>query len=109
MRLAVVIAALAAAALAGACTGQDFAPDRISLGDRCADIVKRAMPFADIDIGDVTAKNAGTRTIIAQVNGTRTEMAANSQLQRDLVAECTFVDNVLTAFRWTKGGPPSPP
>src|SRR5215469_10966425 len=98
MRLVVIIVVLAATALVAACERASVAPDTISLADRCAAIVERAMPFAEIDIGDKTSKGVDTRTIVARVSGTRTDMAGNNHIERDLVAECTFVDNVLSAF-----------
>jgi hypothetical protein len=85
--------------------GGRIAPDTISLADRCAQIMQKAMPFAEIDIGDRTSANVDLRTITATVAGTRTDMAGNTQVARDLAAECTFMDSVLTGFRWTKGGP----
>jgi hypothetical protein len=109
-------AAIPILAVAGLLTGcgwsqrieKEVAPDTVSLADRCADIMKRAMPFAEIDVGDKTSQSMDVRTIVAHVQGSRTDMPDSSQVERDLAVECTFVDNVLTAFRWTKGGPPSP-
>ncbi|HWD58528.1 MAG TPA: hypothetical protein VG308_09635 [Stellaceae bacterium] len=111
---------LAAAVLAGMLGGCDFsqrvekhlAPDTQSLADRCGDIMQRAMPFAELAVGDKTSHSIDVRTIVAQVAATRTDMAKNDQVTRDLTAECTFTDNVLTGFRWTQGGPepaPAPP
>jgi hypothetical protein len=85
---------------------KEVTADTASLADRCGEIMQRAMPFAEIDIGDRSSAATGLRTIIAKVTGKRTDMPDNSQVERDLAAECTFEDNVLTAFRWTKGGPP---
>jgi hypothetical protein len=81
-------------------------PDTVSLADHCATIMKAAMPFAAIDIGDRSSKGVDIRTITAEVSATRTDQSGNPNVDRDLAAECTFVDNVMTAFRWTKGGPP---
>ena len=63
------------------------------------------MPFADLDIGDKTSRSPDIRTIVATVQASRTDATPGSGVDRDLAAECTFTDNVLTAFRWTKGGP----
>jgi hypothetical protein len=68
--------------------------------------MQKAMPFAEIDIGGRSSASTGLRTIVANVTGKRTDMPNNSQVQRDLAVECTFEDNVLTAFHWTTGGPP---
>jgi hypothetical protein len=86
---------------------QRVLPDTISLADRCASIMQAAMPFASIDIGDRTSEGKGVRTIVARVTGTRTDLPKDGPGERDLAVECTFENNVLVAFHWTKGGPPS--
>jgi hypothetical protein len=85
---------------------KEVTADTASLADRCAEIMKKAMPFAEIDIGNRSSTASGLRTIVAKVTGKRTDMPDNGQVERDLAVECTFEDTVLTAFRWTKGGPP---
>jgi hypothetical protein len=85
---------------------KEVTADTASLADRCAEIMQRAMPFAEIEIGERSSAASGLRTIVAKVTGKRTDMPGNSQVDRDLAVECTFEDTVLTAFRWTKGGPP---
>ena len=112
MRQASPLAVLAAASLLAGCgfshdLEKQVTADTASLADRCGEIMKRAMPFAEIDIGERSSASTGLRTIIAKVAGKRTDLPDNSQVERDLAVECTFQDNVLTAFRWTKGGPPS--
>ena len=106
MRFAAAAIVVASMVPAGCSLPGRIAPDTVSLADRCADIVKRAMPFADIDIGELSSANADLRTIVAKVTGTRTDMPDNGQIERHLAAECTFRDGVLIAFHWTKGGPP---
>lgn len=86
-----------------------IAPDTVSLADRCGEIMKAAMPFAQLDLGDRSSRSPDVRTIVAQVAATRTDLPNDVAGERDLAAECTFVNNVMTAFRWTKGGPPPPP
>jgi hypothetical protein len=112
MRQVATLAALAVASLLAGCgwshnVEKAVTADTASLADRCAEIIKKAMPFAEIDIGDRSSAATGLRTIIAKVTGKRTDMPDNSQVERDLAVECTFDDTVLTAFRWTKGGPPA--
>jgi hypothetical protein len=112
MRQAPTLAVLAAASLLAGCglshnLEKQVTADTASLADRCGEIMKKAMPFAEIDIGDRSSSATGLRTIIAKVTGKRTDMPDSSQVERDLAVECTFEDTVLTAFRWTKGGPPS--
>jgi hypothetical protein len=106
---------LFAAGLLGGCSqqatqfGGRVAPDTLGLGDRCAEFMQKAMPFAEIDIGDRSSSSPDIRTIIAKAAGTRTDLPQGSPVDRDLAVECTFTDGVLTGFRWTKGGPrPSP-
>jgi len=109
MRPTAAIMILAAASLLGGCGwSKGVAPDTVSLADRCAEIMQRAMPFAEIETGGETSQDVDIRTIVAHVQGARTDMPANTTIERGLAVECTFVDNVLTAFRWTKGGPRTP-
>ena len=75
------------------------------LADRCADILKAAMPSAEFDIGKRTSESPSIDKIIAHVEGTRADLPEASRLPPDLAVECEFTNNVLTAFRWTKGGP----
>lgn len=109
----VVLAILAAVSLAGCSwsekVGAKVAPDTFSLADRCGEIMKEAMPFAQLELGDRTSRSPNVRTIVAQVTATRTDLPQDAPGGRDLVAECTYENNVMTAFRWTKGGPPPPP
>ena len=111
-RLAVVLIAVVPA-LAGCSWSQKMeakvAPDTLSLADRCGAIMQAAMPFAQLELGDRTAHSPDVATIIAQVTATRTDLPKDAVGPRDLAAECTFVNDVMTAFRWTKGGPPPPP
>ena len=109
MRPLVAIAAtIAAAGLLGGCgIGGKIAPDTVSLADRCADIMQRAMPFADIEIGKRISEGTGIRTITARVEGTRDDLPKDAPGDRDLAVECQFDNNILTGFRWTKGGPTS--
>jgi hypothetical protein len=82
-------------------------PHTVSLAERCADVMKAAMPSAEIDIKNQTSQNAGIDKIMARVEGTRTDLSPG--LPRDLAAECEFEDTILSAFHWTKGGPPQRP
>ena len=96
---------LAPIATASFLVGCDLKVPGGGLADRCADIMKVAIPSADIDIDKRTSKSPSIDTIIAQVTGTRTDMPEGSPLPRDLAVECEFTNGVLTAFRWTQGGP----
>jgi hypothetical protein len=115
MRGSKVIALIIAAAsgLAGCSWSERMeakvAPDTFSLADRCGAIMQAAMPFAQLELGDRGSRSPDVRTIIAQVAATRTDLPKDAASGRDLVAECTFENNVMTAFRWTKGGPLPPP
>jgi hypothetical protein len=63
----------------------------------------RAFPSANIEIGKSGASATGLTTIIAHVEGVRTDMPPEGPLTRDLAVECQFDDNILTGFRWTVG------
>jgi hypothetical protein len=78
-------------------------PHSVGLTDRCADIMKAAMPFAEIEIGKTSAAAEGIDKVTANVEGTRKDVPAGTSPR--LAAQCIFVDSVLTAFSWTKGGP----
>lgn len=112
-RFALLLVITAASGLAGCSVSEKMtakiAPDTFSLADRCGEIMKAAMPFAQLELGDRSSRSPDVRTIIAQVAATRTDLPKVAPGGGDLVAECTFENNVMTAFRWTKGGPPPPP
>lgn len=78
-------------------------PHDVGLADRCADIMRRAYPNAALDITKSEASATGLTTIIARVEGARTDTPPDSPLPRDLAVECRFDENVLTGFRWTAG------
>jgi hypothetical protein len=108
-----IIALIAAVSLAGCSWSQKtegrLAPDTISLADRCGAIMQAAMPFAQLELGDRTSRSPDVRTIVTQVAAARIDLPKDATTGRDLMAECTFENNVMTAFRWTKGGPlPAP-
>ncbi len=73
------------------------------MAERCADIMQRAYPSADIDIGKREAAATGLTTIVAHVEGQRTNLPANARVAHHLAVECTFENNVLTGFKWTAG------
>lgn len=73
------------------------------LAARCADIMQRAFPSATIEIGKSEASATGLTTIIARVEGVRSDMSPEGPLAHDLAVECRFDDDILTGFRWTAG------
>ena len=75
----------------------------VGLAERCADIMQRAFPSASIEITKRDASATSLTTIIAAVEGTRTDVAPDGPLASDLAVECRFDANVLTGFRWTRG------
>src|SRR5271165_2479148 len=97
-RWAAVIFFPVAAGLLGSCSqqatqlGGRVAPDTLGLGDRCAEFMQKAMPFAEIDIGDRASASPDIRTIVARATGTRTDLPQESPADRDLAVECTFTD-----------------
>jgi hypothetical protein len=75
----------------------------VGLAARCADIMQLAFPSANIEIGKSEASAISLTTIVARVEGTRSDMPPEGPLMRNLAAECQFDSNILTAFRWTAG------
>ena len=73
------------------------------MADRCADIMQRAYPGADIDITKREAGATSLTTIVAHVAGVRNDMPPHGPLPRDLAVECRFDNGILTEFRWTAG------
>jgi hypothetical protein len=95
--------ALLSAALccvAAACGG---IPRDVGLGERCADIMRRAYPNAAIDITKTEATATSLTTIVAKAEGVRTDVPPGAPMPQDLAVECRFDENVLTGFRWTAG------
>ena len=82
--------------------GCAITPD-VGLAERCADIMRLAYPSATIDITKREASATSLTTIIASVEGVRTDLPPDQPLARDLAAECRFDENILTGFRWTAG------
>lgn len=78
-------------------------PHDVGLAGRCADIMQRAFPSATIEIGKSEASATGLTTIIARVEGVRSDMPPEGPLAHDLAVECRFDDDILTGFRWTAG------
>ena len=109
MRGAKVISSVLVVVVLAGCSIKKLAPDTVSLADRCGAIMQTAMPFAQIERGARSAHGLDVRTMITEVSGTRTDLPKDAGEGGDLAAECTFEDNVMTAFRWTTGGPLSPP
>jgi hypothetical protein len=75
----------------------------MGLAERCADFMRRAYPNAAIEITRSDASATSLTTIMARVDGVRTDMGEDALLPRDLAVECRFDQNVLTGFRWTAG------
>lgn len=84
------------------CVGCGITPN-VGLAERCADIMRRAYPSATIDITKREASATSLTTIIASVEGVRTDIAPDGPSPRDLAVECRFDENILTSFRWTAG------
>jgi len=80
-------------------------PRTVGLAERCAGIMKAAMPFAEIDTDKLTSQSTSIDRVVARVEGHRTDLPKDAGPPPSLGAECEFTNNVLTAFRWTEGGP----
>ena len=75
----------------------------VGLAARCGDIMQLAFPSAAIEIGKSEATATSLTTIVARVEGTRSETPSDGPVMRNLAVECQFDNNILTAFRWTAG------
>ena len=73
------------------------------MADRCADIMQRAFPDADIDITKSEAAATNLTTIVARVEGVRNAVPPHGPVARNLAVECRFDNSILTGFRWTAG------
>ena len=102
----IVLLTLAAALLAG-CGLREA-----SLSDRCGELMQEAFPGGKIKVtnAEVMADPAGASvtSMIAKVDGRRSNVAEGDVVARDVAVECRFEDNILTGFRWT-AGPLQPP
>jgi hypothetical protein len=95
--------------LAGVCLVAGCAiPHDVGLAERCADIMQRADPAAAIEITKTGASATSLTMVVAQVEGVRTDLPADSPVPRNLAAECRFDENILTDFRWTAGPKAAP-
>jgi len=94
--------ALAATLLCSVVTACHLAPQG-GMAGRCADLMQQAYPGADIDIAKREAAATGLTTIVAHVEGNRTNLPPNTTLARHMAVECKYDNDVLTGFRWTAG------
>jgi hypothetical protein len=83
-------------------------PDTLSLADRCGEVMRLAMPFAEIEIKNRTSENSGVDLLTARVEGLRSDLPKDGPQPREVAAECQFDNQTLTGFRWTQGGPTPP-
>ena len=86
--------------VAAACGG---IPRDVGLGERCADIMRRAYPNAVIDITKTEATATSLTTIVANAEGVRTDVPPGTPPPQNLAVECRFDENIMTGFRWTAG------
>jgi hypothetical protein len=100
-RFAKVVLPALACGVAG-CGVSRFVPQG-GMADRCADFMVKAFPGADIDITKSSAVAISLTTIVAKVEGARTDLPPHPVRARWLAAECRFDSDILTSFRWTKG------
>jgi len=79
-------------------------PDSLGTTDRCAYIMKVAMPSAEIEVDKRSMANVDLNTVVAKVEGTRTDLPDKSPVPPAVAAECEFKGGILSTFHWTKGG-----
>jgi hypothetical protein len=73
------------------------------MAERCANLMKEAYPGADINITKSTAAATSLTTVVARVEGDRTNLPSHPPTTHHLAVECRFDNDVLTGFRWTAG------
>jgi hypothetical protein len=78
------------------------------MAERCGRFMTEAFPEAAIDITKSEAAAISLTTIVAKVEGVRTNMPGHAALPPALAVECRFDNSVLTGFHWTKGPIPVP-
>jgi hypothetical protein len=78
-------------------------PHDIGAAERCADIMRRAVPGGMLEITKSEAAATSLTTIIARVAAVRADIPSDSAMAGDLAVECRFDENILTGFRWTAG------
>lgn len=83
-------------------------PRDVGLAERCADVMRRADPAAAIEITKSGASATSLTTVVAQVEGVRTDLPPDSPAPRNLAVECRFDENILTDFHWTAGPKAAP-
>jgi hypothetical protein len=101
-RLRRACAVLAAGSLQLAVAGCHLVPQG-GMAERCAQLMRFAYPGADIDIKKREAAATSLTTIVAHVDGERTNLPPHALVARHLAVECKFDNNILIGFRWTAG------
>jgi hypothetical protein len=100
-RALIILLPALACCLAGCSVASRFVPPG-GMGDRCADFMTKAFPGAEIHITKSTAVATSLTTIVAKVEGARTDQPPHGP-PSPLAVECRFDSGVLTSFRWTTG------
>jgi hypothetical protein len=74
----------------------------VSLIDRCADVMRRALPASGLKITEQKV-NVDMSTATIEVSGVRSGVEEGGIYVRDVAAQCDFQSGILTSFRWTRG------
>jgi len=74
----------------------------VSLIDRCADMMRRALPASGLEISDQKV-SADMSTATVEVSGVRSGVPEGGPYARDVAVQCDFQSGILTGFRWTRG------
>src|SRR5712672_2297206 len=74
----------------------------VSLIDRCADVMRRALPASGLQIADQKV-NVDMSTATIEVSGVRSGVEDGGIYARDVAAQCNFQSGIRTSFRWTRG------
>ena len=74
----------------------------VSLIDRCADMMRRALPASGLEISDQKV-NVDMNSSTVEISGVRSGVPEGGLYARDVAAQCEFQSGILTGFRWTRG------
>lgn len=74
----------------------------VSLVDRCADIMRRALPASGLEITDRRV-DADMNAATVDISGVRGGVPPTGLYAREVGVTCRFENGILTGFRWTRG------
>jgi hypothetical protein len=97
VRMSNVLVPAVACCLAACAVASRFVPPG-GMAKRCADLMIEAYPGAEIHITKSGAAATSLVTIVAKVEGVRTDLPPHAGSSPILAVECHFESDVLTSF-----------